>query len=135
LRPGNFLAQDARQPARVDAGDRDNLAALEELRQRLVRAPVARDGRQIADHEAGGIHLRGLQILWRRAGVADVRHGERDDLSRVRRVSENFLIAREGGVENDFACGVALGSDRLAAEDRSVGQREHRRYAHVITSP
>jgi len=64
-----------------------------------------------------------------------VRAGERDELTGVRGVGENFLVTGEGGIENDFACAVALGSDRLAAKDRSIGQREHRRYAHVINSP
>ena len=111
------------------------MPAIEKFGQRFVRAPVARDARQIADDETRRIDLRRLEILGRRAGVADVGTGQRDDLSRVGRVGENFLITREGGVENDFACGVAFGSDRLSAEDRSVGQREHRRYAHALTSP
>ena len=67
--------------------------------------------RQVADHESRGVNLRGLQILGRGAGVADVRIGERDDLAGVGRIGENFLIARQCGIENDFAGGVAFSSD------------------------
>src|SRR5437764_437135 len=82
-----------------------------------------------------GVDLCGFQVLRGGAGVADVRAGERDDLTGVGRIGENFLVTGEGGIENNFACGVALRSDRLAAEDRPIGQREHRRSAHVINSP
>ena len=74
----------------------------------------------------GGVDLRGLQVLGRGAGVADVRIGQRDDLARVGRVGEDFLVAGDGGIENDFACGVAGGANRLAAEDGPVRQRQHR---------
>src|SRR5262249_23542663 len=130
-----LLTQEPRELAGIDARDGDHLAALEKLRQGFVRTPAAGDEWQIADDETCRIHLRGLEVLGCGAGVADVRAGERDDLPRVGRVGENLFVSGEGGVENDFACGVALRSDRLAAEDRSIGQREHRRYAHVINSP
>ena len=88
---------------------------------------------QVADHEAGGIDLRGFQILGRGAGIADVRIGERDDLAGVGGIGEDFLVSGQRGIENDFASGVALGSDGLAAEDGTVRQRQHRRYAHGFT--
>jgi len=75
--------------------------------------------RQVADDEPGAIQLRGLEIFRGGARIADVRAGQRDNLARVGRVGKNLLIARERGVENDFACGVAFGSYRLAAEDGS----------------
>ena len=77
-----LLAQDARELARVDAGDRDDLAALAGTRQRLVARQLLVQRRQVADDQARGVDLRGLEVLGRGAGVADVRIGERDDLSR-----------------------------------------------------
>src|SRR5262249_7472686 len=73
--------------------------------------------------------------LGSRAGVADVGYGERHDLPRVGRVGEDLLIARDGSVENDLARGIASGSDRLAAEDRAIRQRQHRGCTHVLCTP
>ena len=122
------LAQRARQLARVDSGDRHQAAALEEGAQRLDGAPIIRRDRQIADHKPGCINLRSFKIFRSRTGVTDVRIGERDNLAGVGGVGQNFLVARQSGIENDFAGGVAFGSDGVAAEDRSIRQRQHRGY-------
>ena len=129
------LAQHARQASRVDAGNGDDAAPLEEFLQRIGRAPVARHLRQIAHHEAGGIDLAGFHVFRRRADVADVRIGESDDLAGIGRVGENFLITGHRGVEHHFSGRVAIGTDGLAAEERAVRQRQHCRSRHVIASP
>ncbi len=106
-----LLPQNPRELARVDVGNRDDLAALEKVGERFVSAPIARDDRQIADDETGGVDLGRLEILGRGAGVTDVRTGQCNDLTGIGRVGENFLVARQCGIENDFACGVALRSN------------------------
>src|SRR5262245_50797211 len=45
----------------------------------------------------------------------------------------NFLVTGQGGIENDFASGVAFGADRLAVEDRSIFQSQNRGYRHAGT--
>ena len=102
------LTQDACQAPRIDSRDRHDASALQELAERLVGAPVARARRQIADDEARGIDLRGLEVLRRGAGVADVRTGECDDLAGIGGVGEDLLIAGQRGVENDFAVVLPL---------------------------
>ena len=82
-------------------------------------------GGQVANDEAGGVDRGGLEVLGIRAGVADVRIGERDDLPAVGRVGENFLIARHGGVEHHFAGRIAFGADRAAVEDGAVLERQY----------
>jgi hypothetical protein len=62
-----------------------------------------------------------------------VRIGERYDLSRIRRISEDFLIAGQRRIENYFAGGIALGADRLAVEDGSIFQSQNRGYRHAET--
>src|SRR5207302_1027294 len=94
-----LLAQHARELARIDAGDGDDAAALEKLGERLVGAPVARQDRQVADDEARGIDLRGFEVFGCGARVADVRAGQCDDLTGVGRIGENFLVARQRGIE------------------------------------
>ena len=61
------------------------------------------------------------------ADVADVRIGERDDLPRIARVRQDFLISGHRGVEDHFADRRALGADRPAAKYRAVGQGQHGR--------
>ena len=78
-----LLAQQAREPAGVDAGDADHLLFAQEIRQRHSAAPVAHAPRQVADHESGGVDLAGFHVFGRGAGVADVRIGQGDDLPGV----------------------------------------------------
>ena len=106
-----LLAQQARQPAGVDAGDGHDAAALEILRQRQVRSPVAGQQRQVADHQTSRRHHGGLLVFRRGAGIADVWIGQRDDLSGVGRIGKNFLITRHRGIEDDFAGGISFCSD------------------------
>jgi hypothetical protein len=125
LRPGNFLA--------ARTGDRHDLVAREELAQVFALAPVARERRHVPNYQAGGVGCGRFQILGRGAGVADVWIGERDDLSGIGRIGEDFLITGQRGIENDFASSVAFGADRLAAEDRSIFQSQDRGYRHAGT--
>jgi len=55
-----------------------------------------------------------------RADIPNVRIGEADDLARVARVSENFLIAGETGVENDFAAAAGGCTRRTPGKNPSV---------------
>ena len=99
------------------------------------RAPAARDHRQIAHHQAGGVDLRRLHVLGGGAGVADVRIGQRDDLTRVGGIGEDFLIAGDGGIENDLSSAIAGGANGLASEDRPIPQSQHRRCTSPHPSP
>src|SRR5262249_13326823 len=58
-----LLSQQTRELARVDARDRDDATAFEERIERLVRAPTAREKRQIANDEPSGINLRGFEVF------------------------------------------------------------------------
>jgi len=56
--------------------------------------------------------VRGLFIVNVRSDIPDVRIRKANDLARIAWVSKNFLVAREAGIENDFAA---------AARDRARG--------------
>jgi hypothetical protein len=60
------------------------------------------------------------------ADVADVGIRQADDLPGVTRVGEDFLIAGEAGVKNDFAATAGLSARRAAVKDSSVLERERR---------
>ncbi len=68
--------------------------------------------------------FRGFDVFGVHADVADVRIREGHDLARVARVSQDFLIAGDSGVEHDFADRMAGGADRVTTKDRAVGERE-----------
>ena len=126
-----LLAQDARELARVDVRDRDDLAALQEALQRLGGAPVASTARQVANDQAGGVDGAGFEVFGIGAGVADVRIGQRDDLPAVRRVGEDFLVAGHGGVEHHLAGRVALGADGTAVKHSAVFERQYSGVVHI----
>jgi hypothetical protein len=58
------------------------------------------------------------------ASVPDVRVGQCDNLATVTRVGQDFLVARQRGIEYHFANSVPSGADGNTPEDRSILQRK-----------
>jgi hypothetical protein len=83
-------------------------------------AEVRCQQRQVADDQAGGVHFGRFDVFGVDAVVADVRVRQRDDLTRVAGVGQDFLIAGHGGVEHHFTGRVAGGADGNTFENRSV---------------
>jgi hypothetical protein len=81
-----------------------------------VEAPA----RHVAHDQAGGPDLRGLVVLVGAAGVADVRRGQRDQLARIGRVGEDFLVAGDRGVEHHLADGKPGRAHGYALEHGAV---------------
>ena len=92
----------------------------------FVRAPVRRQRRKFADDQRFDIWLRGLLVVIVRPDVSDVRIGEADDLPCVAWVGENFLIAGEAGVENNFAATAGASTRGAPLKYFSVLERERR---------
>ncbi len=118
-------AKDPGQPPRVDVGDRRNAVLLQVRAKVVLRAPARMQPRQVADHQPGGVDLRGLVVLPVHAGVADVRVGQGDDLAAVRGIGEDLLVAGHRRIEDDLPDRGSGGADGAAAEHRSVGENEH----------
>ena len=76
-------------------------------------------------HGRGRGHIHGLDIFLVRPNVADMREGERDDLTGVGRISQDFLIARHRGIEAHLTDRVPARPDAKAFEYRSIGKHEH----------
>ena len=64
----------------------------------------------------------GLDVLLVGADIADVGKGESDDLPGIGRIGEDLLVAGHGGVEADFADGVAGRAEADAFEHGTVGK-------------
>jgi hypothetical protein len=56
--------------------------------------------------------------------VADLHGGQRDDLSEVRRIGQDFLIARHGRVEDALTGDGGVGAEGATTEYRPVFQGE-----------
>ena len=120
------LAQDARELARVDVGDAEDVRLAQVFATGPGACASSTTPRQVADHEARGEHASRFGVLGVDADVADVRIGQRHDLARIRRIGEDFLVAGHRRVEHDFAARMADRADRATAKQRAVGEREQR---------
>ncbi len=69
--------------------------------------------------------MLGLLIIQVRADISDVWIGEADNLSGVAGVGENFLVASEAGVKNDFTAAANLSARRAAVKYPPVLEREN----------
>ena len=114
----------AHQRARVDLGEHGNLVALEKFLGNLLRAPVGADARELAHDQPFDIRTRGFVVVGVGAVIADFRIGEDYDLAGVRRVGEDFLVAGDGGIKNNFPVTFTFCSVAFAAEDSSIFQRK-----------
>ena len=85
--------------------------AFKVMLKRIDGAEVAHNGAGATENEAGSRNGRAFGILIVDADIADVRIRERDNLSCVTRVSEDFLIPGPGGVKDNFGRDGACGAD------------------------
>ena len=127
-----LVAQQARELAGVDVGDRDDAARPQPFRQRHLAAPAARPPRHVAHDQPRGPGLRGLVVLLGAAGVADMRIGQRDDLPRIGRIGQDLLVAGHGGVEYHLADAQAGRTDGNAFEDGAVFERKDCSFCHGL---
>src|SRR5215469_1785285 len=116
----------AHQSTGIDVPDDRHVVALEEALGRLAGAPIRRQRRKFAHDECFDVWPGRFLIVEIGADVSDVRVSEADDLPGIAWVGENFLIASEAGVKNDFAATTGARARRAAAKDPSVFEREGR---------
>ncbi len=119
-----LTADRAGQAAGIHAADTDPAAPRHPVRQVPGRTPVRRLGRIPANHDAAGDRIRGLVILGRDAGIADMGEGEGDDLAGIGGIGHDFLIAGHRGIEDQFGQHLAGCAEALTVEDRPVGKHE-----------
>ncbi len=112
------------QGAGVDLGEHGNLVALEIFLGNFLRTPVGADARELADDQALDVRTGRLVVFGVGAVIADLGIGENYDLPGVGRIGENFLVASDGSIKNDFAVTFAFGAEAFAVEDASVFQRK-----------
>jgi len=99
-------AQVAGQGTRIDLTDPDDARVVQVPLQASLGAPGRGDRGDLAHDESGYMESRGLDVLAVHTVVPDVgiRHG--DNLAGIGGIGEDFLVAAEGGVEDDFPFGL-----------------------------
>ena len=117
---GAFFAQNSRQAACIDVGNRHHAVALQVGRQALRRPPVAVDPGAVTDDQARSHRSLRFLIFRVTAGVADMRVGQGHDLTRVGGVGQDLLVTGHRRIENRFADGVPACPDTAAAKNAAV---------------
>jgi hypothetical protein len=116
----------ANERARVDIADYRDTVAFEILMRGFTRPPIGCKYGEFADDERLDIRFGRFFVVDVGADVADVRIGEADDLARIARIGENFLITSKASIENDFAATAGASARRTAVKYSSVLERESR---------
>ena len=94
----------------------------EELVRLAIGAPVAGHGRELAHDQTFDIGLDRFVILGAGAVVADLGVGEDDDLAGIGRIGEDFLVAGDGCVEDNFTGALGGRTKTPAFEDGAILQ-------------
>ena len=95
-------------------------------------APVGGQARKFAHDQRFDERPLGFLIVEIRADVADVGIGEADNLAGIAGIAENFLIAGETGIKNDFAAAPRAGACSAPVKESSVLERENGRPYRVF---
>ena len=114
------------QRARIDIPNYRHAVALEILLRGFARAPIGSQRGKFPDDQRLDVRLGGFLVVQIRAHVSDMGISEADDLPGVARIGENFLVAGEAGVENDFAAAACASARRASVKNSSVLERERR---------
>src|SRR5450759_2395927 len=116
-------AQAPRQRTRVDTGQRDDVVGAKEVVKGGRRSPIARHRRALAHDEPGHERTPRFRVERRRPVVAHLRARHRDDLARVGRISQDFLVAGHARIEHDLAGRDALGTAPHTFEATAILER------------
>jgi hypothetical protein len=87
--------------------------------------PVGSDRGKFLDDERLDVRNGRFLIIGVGPDVSNVRISQADNLARVTRIGENFLISGEAGIENDFAAAPGDRSPRAALKDSPVFERKN----------
>src|SRR5689334_17413847 len=117
-----MIAEMPHQRARIDLRQHRNLELFEVFVCDLLRAPIGADFGELTHDQALNIGPGGFVVFRIGAVISDFWIGENYNLAAVGRVGENFLIASDGSIKNDFARTFAFGAVAFASEDSAVFQ-------------
>jgi hypothetical protein len=88
-------------------------------------APVGGDRRKFPNDERLDVGSRRFLIIEVGPDISDVGIRQADNLARVTRIGEDFLIAGKAGVKNDFASAPGGCSPRAAMKNAPIFERKY----------
>ena len=114
----------ANDSPRIYVGDTDQAFPFEILLDRSIRlGPGERHGEILTD-QAGDFDRRRLYLAGFRSVISDMDIGGYQELSEVRGIGKDFLIAGHTGIEANFPGGRPDFTSGFAVEDCSVFQEQ-----------
>src|SRR5215469_4759124 len=116
------VANAADQAARINPRDPNEIAIFQPPVHGTPGSPVSGGTNVLSQHETATPGKTRLDVLVVGPDVADVRECEGDDLTRVGRIREDFLVARHRGVETHFPHGLSERAEAPSPEDRAIFQ-------------
>ena len=99
------------QAPRVDRPDSGDAPRNEALDQRIFCSPVAVAAGHFANDDSARERMARFVVEAGDSVVADMRLRERDDLTGIRRVGDDFLITRDCRVEHNLTCRDTIGRE------------------------
>ncbi len=123
--------------ARVSMPGKPDDAAAFQPGVEIARGAIVGRGRDCGmQHDAARAGRRrevdGLDIFLVGADIADMGKCEGDDLAGIGRIGEDLLITGHGGIEADFADGMAGCAEANTFEHGAVRQNEKRRRLRLV---
>src|SRR5690606_35170862 len=112
----------ANQRSGVDIRNTYEVAVFEIRLDRRICLVAAIIHAIVLANQSGNLDLPGLRLGIGNAIVADMGIGGYHDLTIIRGIGKNLLVARGAGVETDFTSGGADLAGRLTVENSSVFQ-------------
>jgi hypothetical protein len=97
---------------------------LQILLRRLAGAPIRSERRKFAHDQPFDIRLRRFFILGIRANISNVGISQADCLAGITGIGENFLIASERSIKNNFTATAGACPRRAAFKNSPVLERE-----------
>ena len=92
----------------------------------FTRPPIGCEYGEFANDQGLNVRPGRFFVVEVGADVSNMRIGEADDLARITRIGEDFLVASKTGIENDFAAAASTSARRTAVKYSSVLEREDR---------
>ena len=104
----------------VEALDADNAVLLQPFLQAILRTPITGTFAAFFDNEPFDLRSHRFEVSLIDAIIPDQRIGHGDDLTFVGWIGQHFLVARQVGVEDHLAKGLARCSEGFAPEHGTV---------------
>ena len=114
----------ARETSSINLFESWNTSSVKPAKQVGLGAPVRVRPREFSRDDSGDLRLSGLGIGGVHAVVPDHRRGHHHRLTAIRRIGEDFLVARHVGGEDYLGDGWLISPEEASAKKGSILEEE-----------